>query len=80
MATRGPLRLGILASGTGTNFEAIADAIAAGRMDATIGVVVCNREVRPSSRRRARAASRLWSFRTAIIPIATHSKQRSSPL
>jgi phosphoribosylglycinamide formyltransferase-1 len=44
MATRGPLRLGILASGTGTNFEAIADAVAAGRVDATIGVVVCNRE------------------------------------
>lgn len=44
MATRGPLRLGILASGTGTNFEAIADAVAAGRGDATIGVVVCNRE------------------------------------
>lgn len=44
MATRGPLRLGILASGTGTNFEAIADAVAAGRVDATIGVVVCNRD------------------------------------
>jgi phosphoribosylglycinamide formyltransferase-1 len=44
MATRGPLRLGILASGTGTNFEAIADAVAAGRVDATICVVVCNRE------------------------------------
>lgn len=44
MATRGPLKLGILASGTGSNFEAIADAITAGRLDATIAVVVCNRE------------------------------------
>ena len=44
MATRGPLRLGILASGTGSNFEAIADAVTAGRVDATICVVVCNRE------------------------------------
>ena len=32
MAERGPLRLGILASGTGTNFEAIADAVTAGRV------------------------------------------------
>jgi len=44
MATRGPLRLGILASGTGTNFVAIADAIDGGRLDAIIRVVVCNRE------------------------------------
>jgi len=44
MATRGPLRLGILASGTGTNFVAIADAIDAGRLDAAIRVVICNRD------------------------------------
>jgi phosphoribosylglycinamide formyltransferase-1 len=37
------IRLGILASGTGTNFDAIADAIADGRLKAEIHVLVCNR-------------------------------------
>ena len=36
-------RLGILISGRGSNFEAIADSIAAGAMDASIAVVVGNR-------------------------------------
>ncbi|MEO7652421.1 MAG: phosphoribosylglycinamide formyltransferase, partial [Bryobacteraceae bacterium] len=40
-------RLAILVSGRGSNFEAIADSIAAGRLDAEIGVVVSNR---PDSR------------------------------
>ena len=36
-------RLAILISGRGSNFEAIADNIAAGRLDATIAVVISNR-------------------------------------
>jgi phosphoribosylglycinamide formyltransferase-1 len=36
-------RLGILLSGRGSNFEAIADHIAAGRLDAEIAVVISNR-------------------------------------
>jgi phosphoribosylglycinamide formyltransferase-1 len=36
-------RLGILLSGRGSNFEAIADQVAAGRLDAQIAVVVSNR-------------------------------------
>jgi phosphoribosylglycinamide formyltransferase-1 len=36
-------RLAILISGRGSNFEAIADSIAAGRLDAQIAVVVSNR-------------------------------------
>ena len=36
-------RLGILISGRGSNFEAIADNIAAGTMDASIAVVLSNR-------------------------------------
>jgi len=36
-------RLGILLSGRGSNFEAIADSIAAGRLDAEISVVISNR-------------------------------------
>ena len=37
------LAIGILASGTGTNFEAIADAVTAGRLDADIRLLLCNR-------------------------------------
>lgn len=37
-----PIRLGIMASGDGTNFEAIVNAIADGKLDAKIGVVIYN--------------------------------------
>ncbi len=40
-------RLGILLSGRGSNFVAIADAIAAGKLDAEIAVVLSNREDAP---------------------------------
>jgi len=36
--------IGILASGTGSNFDSIAAAVADGRIPATIAVLVCNRE------------------------------------
>jgi len=36
-------RLGILVSGRGSNFEANADSIAAGRLDAEIAIVIANR-------------------------------------
>ena len=36
-------RLGILISGRGSNFEAIADSVAAGKVDAEIAVVIANR-------------------------------------
>jgi phosphoribosylglycinamide formyltransferase-1 len=47
--------LGILLSGRGSNFEAIADSVAAGRIRATIAVVISNRAEAPgieSARRR----------------------------
>jgi len=47
--------LGILLSGRGSNFEAIADNVAAGRLDANIAVVISNRADAPgieSARRR----------------------------
>jgi phosphoribosylglycinamide formyltransferase-1 len=37
-----PIRLGILASGSGSNFEAIAQAIADGKLNATIALVIYN--------------------------------------
>lgn len=40
-------RLGILISGRGSNFQAIADAVEEGRLDATIAVVISNRESAP---------------------------------
>lgn len=40
-------RLGILLSGRGSNFQAIANNIAAGRLDAEIAVVISNRESAP---------------------------------
>ncbi|HSM86818.1 MAG TPA: phosphoribosylglycinamide formyltransferase [Candidatus Limnocylindrales bacterium] len=48
-------RLGILISGRGSNFEAIADSVAAGRLAAEIAVVISNRADAPgleSARRR----------------------------
>ncbi|MEC4805948.1 MAG: phosphoribosylglycinamide formyltransferase [Jaaginema sp. PMC 1079.18] len=37
-----PIRLGILASGSGSNFEAIAQAISDGKLNATIAIVIYN--------------------------------------
>jgi phosphoribosylglycinamide formyltransferase 1 len=48
-------KLGILLSGRGSNFEAIADSIAAGRLEAEIAIVISNRADAPgleSARRR----------------------------
>jgi phosphoribosylglycinamide formyltransferase-1 len=51
-------RLGILISGRGSNFEAIADSVAAGKLDAEIAVVVSNRaEARGLETARARGLS-----------------------
>lgn len=44
-------RLGILLSGRGSNFEAIAESIAAGRLDAEIAVVIANRPEAPGLER-----------------------------
>jgi phosphoribosylglycinamide formyltransferase-1 len=50
-----PKKLGILLSGRGSNFEAIADSIQAGRLSAEIAIVISNRAEAPgleSARRR----------------------------
>ena len=56
-------RLGILISGRGSNFEAIADNIAAGKLDAEIAIVISNVESAPGL---ARARQR--GLITAFIP------------
>ncbi len=48
--------LGILLSGRGSNFEAIADNVASGKLDANIAVVISNKRGR--SRHRVGAAAR----------------------
>jgi len=47
--------LGVLISGRGTNLQAIIDAVAAGRLDARIGLVVSNRAGAPGLERAQRA-------------------------
>ena len=37
------LKLAVLASGSGTNFQAMADAVRRGVLDADIRIVICNR-------------------------------------
>ena len=57
-------RLGILISGRGSNFLAIADAIAQGRLDAEIAVVISNRADAPGlelARRRGLSAAAMPS-------------------
>ena len=49
-----PLRLGVLASGRGSNLQAIIDAIEAGRLPARLAVVVSDREQAPALGRAAR--------------------------
>jgi len=62
-------RLGILLSGRGSNFEAIADSIAAGRLRAKIAIVISNRPEAPGIE-----ASRRRGLNALIIP--SKGKQR----
>ena len=56
-------RLGILLSGRGSNFEAIADSVAAGRLDAEIALVVSNR-----AEARGLELARVRGLPAAVIP------------
>ena len=58
-------RLGILLSGRGSNFVAIADAIAAGRLDAEIAVVISNRPEAPGI-----TAARERGLNAVVLPSA----------
>ncbi|MEM6869336.1 MAG: hypothetical protein AAF528_13255, partial [Cyanobacteria bacterium P01_C01_bin.121] len=49
-----PLKLGIMASGSGSNFEAIAAAISAGELNATIELVIYNNPQAKVAERAAR--------------------------
>ena len=56
-------RLGILLSGRGSNFVAIADSIAAGRLDAEIAVVISNRADAPGM-----TAARQRGLKVVLLP------------
>ncbi len=62
-APAGKARLGILLSGRGSNFVAIADSIAAGRLDAEIAVVISNRADAPGL-----AAARARGLNAVLLP------------
>ncbi|HLH75327.1 MAG TPA: phosphoribosylglycinamide formyltransferase [Candidatus Binataceae bacterium] len=53
-----PVRLGVLISGTGSNLQAIIDAIAQGRLQAEIRLVISNRPLAPGLRRAQEAGLR----------------------
>ena len=62
--------LGILLSGRGSNFEAIADRIAAGKLNAEIAVVISNVESAPGLER---AGAR--GLKTVFIPSRNRSRE-----
>ena len=59
----GPFRLAVFASGNGSNFQAIADAIREGRLDARIELLVCDRPKAPVVERAAKAGVPSFVFR-----------------
>ncbi|MEO5823168.1 MAG: phosphoribosylglycinamide formyltransferase [Vicinamibacteraceae bacterium] len=68
-----PRRLGILISGRGSNMLAIGEAIAAGRLDATIAVVISNRAAAPGLERAAAAG-----IPTAVVSAKEHGSRDAS--
>src|SRR5260370_7294661 len=67
-------KLGILLSGRGSNFEAIADSIQSGRLPAEIAIVISNRADAPgleSARRRG--------LNTKLIPSKGRQREEHDP-
>jgi len=63
VSAAGNRKIGILLSGRGSNFEAIHQAIAAGRLDAEIAVVISNREGAPGVE-----TARRFGLKTVVMP------------
>jgi phosphoribosylglycinamide formyltransferase-1 len=68
-------RLGVLISGRGSNLQAIIDAVAAGRLDAEIAIVISNRPD-AAGLERARAAG----IETLVLPHKAHSDRTAYDL
>jgi phosphoribosylglycinamide formyltransferase-1 len=75
VSTKFPLRLGVVGSGKGSNFRAIADAIDAGELDAQVAIVISDIEtagILELARHRGLRAEYLapGPFRTKLAPEA----------
>ena len=66
-----PLSLGVMASGSGTNFEAVAQAIADGKLNAEIKVLIYNK---PEAKVRSRAEK--WNIPAILIDHRKYKQQR----
>ncbi|QIR40648.1 phosphoribosylglycinamide formyltransferase [Tolypothrix sp. PCC 7910] len=62
LKTSTPLKLGLLASGNGSNFEAVAQAIASGQLNAQIQVLIYNN---PDAKAAVRAAN--WGVEAVLL-------------
>ncbi|MCS7463756.1 phosphoribosylglycinamide formyltransferase [Paenibacillus doosanensis] len=63
-----PLRIAVFASGSGSNFQAIADAVHAGKLDARIELLVCDRPQAQVVRRAEAAGVPVHTFRPKDYP------------
>ncbi len=63
-----PLRVAVFASGGGSNFQALADAIADGRLQAELKLLVCDKPQAPVVERAAKAGVPAFVFRPKEYP------------
>ncbi|MCU6711245.1 phosphoribosylglycinamide formyltransferase [Paenibacillus sp. J5C_2022] len=62
------LRIAVFASGQGTNFQAIADAVREGKLDVSIELLVCDRPSAPVVERAKRAGVEAFVFKPKDYP------------
>lgn len=72
MKPRRKLPIGILASGTGSNFDAIVRAASAGTLDAEIRVLICNRPDAP-----AVGKAGAYGIDAVVVPHSSHADRTS---
>lgn len=63
-----PLRIAVFASGGGSNFQALAEAIAEGRLHAELNLLVCDKPNAPVVERAAKAGVPAFTFRPKDYP------------
>lgn len=62
------LRIAVFASGQGTNFQAIADAVREGKLDVSIELLVCDKPSAPVIERAAKAGVETYAFKPKEYP------------
>lgn len=62
------LKIAVFASGQGSNFQALADAVQAGQLDGSIELLVCDKPQAPVVGRAARAGIDTWLFKPKDYP------------